>query len=141
METPGENPLGDHLDAGGGGGLLLEADLVPHGPPSFLAAAARHPAGRIAGSKAPGFEHDNAPPPEKGGIQEGKGDAGRLAGAGGGNENDRGVGCQGVEKLGKNPVYGKGWHFGGYSRRLRSLRRTSARDETMRTAPLSIASG
>ena len=87
LQPPGEDALGHHLDPGVAADGPVVAGAVADRAADLLAEQRRHPPGRGPGGQPAGFEHDDAPVAEPLGAEQGEGDRGGLAGAGGGLEH------------------------------------------------------
>ncbi len=66
LQTPGENTLSDHLDAGLPGELAIKAHPVPHRLTNPLIQQLCHARSRGANRQAAGFQHEDGLPLEPG---------------------------------------------------------------------------
>ncbi len=82
LQTTGENAFGDHLDAGPGADLAVEANAIAHRLPDLFPQLAGQPLGRRPRRQPPRFEHQDALPGQPAFIQQRQRHAGGLAGAG-----------------------------------------------------------
>lgn len=82
LDQPGQDALGNDLDAGARGGLVLEADAVAHGLADWLAELARHEHRRTTGGHAARFEHHDLAAGQPWRVQQRQRHLRSLAGAG-----------------------------------------------------------
>jgi len=82
LQTTGENAFGDHLDAGPGADLAVEANAIAHRFPDLFPQLAGQPLGSRPRRQPPRFEHQDALPGQPAFIQQRQRHAGGLAGAG-----------------------------------------------------------
>ena len=107
LQAAHQQPLGDDLDAGGGGDGGVEAGAVADAGAHGLADQRRHACGRGAGGEAAGFEHDDLARAEPGGFAQGERDQGGLAGAGRCDQHGVGGAVQRREQGGQAVVDGE----------------------------------
>ena len=86
LQHAGEDALGDHLDAGARGNLVLEADAVADGLADRFAELPGHELGGAARGDAARLQHQNAAALQPGRIEQRQRHLGGLAGAGRGFE-------------------------------------------------------
>jgi formamidopyrimidine-DNA glycosylase len=101
-EAACEDAFGDIAEAGAGAGVFVEADLVADEAAEGFAEFLGDAAGGHAGGHAAGFEDEDAAE-----GKEGRGDAGGFAGAGGGFEDEDGLGADAVHDFGQQGVDGQ----------------------------------
>jgi hypothetical protein len=105
VELAGEQALGDEAQAGRGGGGGLEADLVADAAADGLADALGDALGRHAGGDPSRLQdQDLAVGAGEAGVEEGERDAGGLAGAGRGLDDERAADAERVEDRGEDRV-------------------------------------
>ena len=88
-----QNSFGNEADAGAIGGDVFEADLVTDFIPETNVALGGDPRGEETGGETARLEDDDLAGPEETVMEEDLGDLGGLAGAGGGLEDEAGVGA------------------------------------------------
>ena len=103
----GKDALGDHFDAGFRPDLAVEAHAIAHRLAHSFAQRLGHVAGGGTGRKTARLEHDDLAVAAPWCIEEGKGYARRLAGAGRGHQHCCSIGLQRDKQLGKDSVDGK----------------------------------
>ena len=91
LQHPPEHAFGHDLDAGASADARVEAHAIADALADGLLKRCRHAPGDRACREAPGFQHDDAPATEPGGIEERERDDGALAGAGRSLEHGRGM--------------------------------------------------
>jgi hypothetical protein len=105
VELAREQALGDEAQAGRGGGGGLEADLVADTAADWFADALGDPLGRHAGGDPPRLQdQDLALGAGEAGVEEGERDAGGLAGAGRGLDDERAAAAESAEHGGQDRV-------------------------------------
>ncbi len=108
LQPAGEDPLGDHLDAGGLRDPALVADSVADRLSHPLAALFRHKARGVAGGQPPRLEHEDGAPGQPRLVEEGRRHPGSLAGAWGRLKDRRRMGGEGLAQIGEDGVDGEG---------------------------------
>ena len=101
-EAACEDAFGDVAEAGAGGGVLVEADLVADEAAEGFAEFLGDTAGGHAGGHAAGFEDEDAAE-----GKEGRGDAGGFARARSGFEDEDGRGADALDDFGQQGVDGQ----------------------------------
>ncbi len=99
LEHPGQDALGDHLDAGARGHLVLEADAVAHGLARRFAALPGHERGGAARGDPARLQHHDAAALQPRRLQQRRRHLGGLAGAGRGFQHQPRVRGEAVADL------------------------------------------
>ena len=82
LQAASKDALGDHLDTGIGADLAVEANTVTYGFADLFAQFTGQPLSGCAGSKTPGFEHQDLLPGQPRLVEQGQRNTGGFTGAG-----------------------------------------------------------
>ncbi|MFO1061193.1 MAG: hypothetical protein U1E53_30030 [Dongiaceae bacterium] len=112
LQQPGQDALGQHLDAGARADAAVEPDAVADRLAHRLAAQRRHPPGGGARRQPPRLQHQDAPPGDPGLVEQGRRHGGGLAGAGRRLQHQPGPGGEDAPEL-RQHGFDRQRHAGG----------------------------